>query len=213
MSAKTLFILIAAASFIFVLKKCSPSQAKEVAFSGTWKITEEDGITGANAVTTASVASDGRRFRVDARLQDNPYKQEAMERQEIQVYDGETLHTKYVSSGLPEEGLPAPEPHTTSQPATDLQAHGHRFWARSFSGKAGPGGQIAGRDTVLYQVRENRPEGELVLQAWVDKDTGLVMKSIATVYSTQIESMVSKVTHECQDVRYEAPDASAFSKP
>ena len=206
---KIVVVLLVIVGFIFLMKKCSPSRSKEVTFKGVWKLKEENGIAGTSSETLQTVTVDRRLFRIE-------YKGE--EADSTSVYDGDLLHTKRVfhpvtaMAGVDGAGFLS-EPMVSSEKPTEGTLIHLRFWSHSYPGQAGPGGQVAGQDTVLYQGRENRPEGEVTVQAWVDTRTGIVLKSVMTIYSSQVEQMVTKTTLECQQVQYGPVDKTAFAKP
>jgi hypothetical protein len=137
------------------------------------------------------------------------------------LYDGTQIYTKqtYFSNfgadagstdagggGKPEETPPS------IQPMKDYQTTPLRFWSRPFSGPSSPGGLVAGRPTVLYQARDNRPDGEATVQAWVDADTGIVLKYVASIYSKQISQIVTKTTEECQTIQIGNVDQAKLAK-
>ena len=190
--------------------KCGPSRAQDVAFSGAWVITTENGISGAKDEETVSVAADKKMFRTVSRERFG---------EAVAVYDGGTIYEKYnYTPEHPAEpdadgAAPPPAAPVRSEKMSEMRTGPRRFWSRSFVGQSGPGGQIAGRETMLYQAREKRPDGEITVQGWVDARTGVVLKSVETIYSSQVNSMVSKITRECQTINYGPVDPSTFAKP
>lgn len=163
-------------------------KAGETAFTGEWTLIDENGISGDIERDTVSVVTDGKRFKIDGKYT-------------VNVYDGASLKTKYKS----QEGYGGfkTEESVSSREITEYQVSEYKFWAKSIGGKAGSGGQIAGRDTVLYQARSNRPDGEITTQCWVDSETDIVLKYIFTIYSKQISAIVTKNTKECISITYD----------
>jgi len=213
---KLLLMVAVIAAAVLFFKQCGPSQTKNAAFTGTWKIEMENGISGAKEEETVTVSADKDMFRTVAK---NGGGSET-----VTVYDGEMLHQKYGYSAAPAQttdaGAEAPQlvssssaSPTRSEKKSVIQTGPLRFWSHSFVGQAGPGGKIADQDTVLYQAREKRPDGEITVQGWVDAKTGIVLKSVDTIYSSQVGSMVSKTTRECQEIRYGPVEPSTFAKP
>jgi hypothetical protein len=88
-----------------------------------------------------------------------------------------------------------------------------RFWktVEMNAADAGPGGRIAGRETVLYQMRENRPDSTATIQRWVDADHGILLKSVTSIYSKQVETEISRETLECQAIQFGAVDPAALA--
>jgi len=215
-----LVIAALAVGFFLVQRSCiAPSEAKNVTFTGAWKVTQENGISGTKSEVTMAVTASKDKFRIVEQGEGS---------EKTTVYDGDMLYTKYAYAAQPAlaaqpqdagaDGAPRDAalsaPQTASEkPRGPNQLAQLRFWARSYVGRTGPGGKMADRDTVLYQAREKRPDGELTIQAWVDAQTGVVLKSVTTIYSSQVGSMVSKTTEECQQIQYDSADPSAFSKP
>jgi len=182
---------------------CSTSD-DHVSFTGTWKNVKENGISDQKTEATVSVKVSNNRFRIESRDQDSEL---------IQTYDGKTFNQKTTDLPLPgSTETPAP-PAVTSDQKMDIQVENLRFWKGNYGGTGIPGGQIAGRETLLYQVQENRPDSKLTGQAWVDAENKVVLKKVFTIYSSQVEQMVSKTTDECQEIHYGPVDDSAFTKP
>ena len=80
-------------------------------------------------------------------------------------------------------------------------------------GHGEPGGVIAGQDTLLYKRGEHRPDGDISEQNWVDAKTGVLLKSIFTIYSSQVRSIVRQETWDCQSIVYNQVDESDFKSP
>ncbi len=211
---KLIALVLVIVGLVFVVKKFSPSQkAVDVSFEGEWVQIDEDLMYGQGKTKQLIVAVDKERFRIESNFKDERQNQYHT----IEVYDGQMMHHKSRTEWGPgsseaREGMPT-EPELSSYKPPQADLFDRRFWSQSHIGKAGPGGKVAGRDTVLYQARENRPEGELTSQAWVDEETGVVLKSIQSVYSKQIEDIVTKTTLECRRVSFGPVDESFFSKP
>jgi len=68
----------------------------------------------------------------------------------------------------------AAAPSVTTEFKSDAEVNTLRFWRRNFMGSGNPVGQIAGRETLLYQSQDNRPDGQITLQAWVDAENKTV---------------------------------------
>ncbi len=187
---------------------CDIPTPKRAAFTGEWKHTIENCIIGSKDEEVTKVITDGFRYRVE-----NEYK--------ITVYDGTMLYTKgkdidHKMFGMEVGQYTSPPVQTTEKKIDKLTAHGFEFWhlnTLDAQAKAGAGGNIVGQETVLYQARENRPEGELTLQNWVDGKTGVVLKTVHSIYSKQIEQLVSQDTRECLEINYRPVDAKNFLKP
>jgi len=128
------------------------------------------------------------------------------------MYDGKMLNQKTTYLQQPGSTIPTSPPSLNAAQKSDFEVESMRFWKRSYPGPGSPGGQIAGRETLLYQVQENRPEGKLTGQAWVDAETKVVLKRVFTIYSTQVEQMVSKETEECTEIQYGPVDEEDFIK-
>lgn len=187
---------------------CDIPTTKRAAFTGQWKHTMENCIIGSKDEETTKVITDGFRYRME-----NEYS--------VTVYDGTMLYTKGkdLDPKMFGEGAGSytpPPAQTTEKKIDRLTAHGFEFWyinTLNAQAKAGAGGNILGQETILYQVRENRPEGELSLQNWVDGKTGVVLKTVHSIYSKQIEQLVSQDTWECIEISYGTVDAKNFLKP
>jgi len=229
---KLVILLLVVGAFYFLLKERMFSQAKDVPFTGTWVLVESNEVNGAKVTRKAAVSSDKKRFLIAARVTAETYGQPPSEHDTVTVFDGETLHEKTRYPGSPpdlaagteafdesdEEDGDAPaqgegDPAMTSEKPTENQLNGLRFWARAYQGDAGPGGRVCGRETKLYQKRVNRPDAEETVQAWVDAETGLVLKSNISLFSRQINQLMMKITEECQDIKYGPVDPAQFAKP
>lgn len=198
----TLFVIIC---IVFGISACGTSKPAGVSFSGEWKIVSENFISGDKETSTARVVTDGTRFRIESEYR-------------IQVYDGTNLHSKSkrtIPENMPDNiNMEIPAAETYTSPLTKFLAKQYTFWISSRGKKEGPGGTIAGRETILYQAGGARSDGEIRLQTWVDAEKGIVLKSINSIYSRQIEQMVTTVTHECRSIDYDGMiDEASFSKP
>jgi hypothetical protein len=176
---------------------CSNS-VEDVSFTGTWKVVNENGISDLKSEATVVATVDKNRFRI-------VFHDE--EKETTENYDGDTFTQK--SAGLNQTESPT----SSSEKKSTAEMEPHRFWKRRFTGDAIAGGVIAGRETNLFQSQNDRPDGQVTLQAWVDAETGVLLKKIFTVYSTQMQQMISKTTEECREIRYGPVPATAFEKP
>jgi hypothetical protein len=199
------------------LSGCTKSyELPDAAFTGTWIVTTENGISGARSQETLTVSATGRQFRIDSHTE---------EADVATVYDGDMLYTKsaYTSHyGSPSDQSQAvgvdsyasnPSVSQHMEKSDEVKVANLRFWADLPVGKEQPGGQMAGHDVVHYMAGEKRPDGEISLQYWVDPKTRVVLKSIQTIFSSQVSSMVSQTTKECQQIDYHPLDPSVFNKP
>ncbi|MCK4532918.1 hypothetical protein KAU39_03965 [bacterium] len=173
---------------------CSTSKPKDVSFKGKWKQVFENCIMGVKEENVVDVFTDGEKFRMESE-------------NSIQVYDGKYLYSK-IKNTLDESSFPV----NTNEISPD-KVKSYKFWFIIHQGKTGPGGNIAGQETVLYQVKMNRPDGEIASQVWVDAKTGIVLKSIQTVYSHQVSQMVTQQSQECLEISYGYVDDGFFIKP
>jgi hypothetical protein len=188
---------------------CGPGEPEKASFKGTWQHTSENGIANTKEEVTVTATVDRDRFRLETKIPGGGSS--------IAVFDGTTLYSKYESAtpnvyGSPLEG--AGTPSVSAEPMTSEKVGPHRFWANAYrTGHGEPGGTIAGRDTLLYKAAERRPDGEFSRQEWVDAKTGVLLKSIDAIYSSQIRSMVRQETWECQTIDYSPPNEADFQKP
>ena len=175
----------------------------DVSFSGKWTIVKENAISDQKSEESVDVIAEGNKFRLHSVDE---------ETDTLLIYDGSNLTEKTTVLKTPEGETPA-APRLTTTRKTDMEVSPLRFWAVSFSGNTLPGGQIAGRDTVLYQAQEVRPDGQMTVQAWVDPQTNVVLKRVFTIYSSQIEQLVSRSTEECREIHYGPLDDANFTRP
>lgn len=197
------------------MKQCAASQSKDAPFTGTWTRTDENSIAGTSESDTVDVVTDGKKFRVSSKRVDDMGGVWSS----VVVYDGENIHEK--GDYTPPPNAPAdlyrndepPQTHTRKPLTGEILTMA--FWKDSLEAdaNAGPGGSIAGRPTVLYQGRWNRPDGEMTGQVWMDSETNTVLKKVAGVYSKQIESAVFKSSIECTRFQPGPVDAAQFNKP
>lgn len=195
------------------LSSCAKDPSK-AAFTGTWNFTEENSITNASDTVQMTVLSLPPKFRQSTKSQSSEV---------TLVYDGASLHTKtsYMPSASPyamslpfqEAESQAPQVHTESVAMSADQAAAKRFWAEPLTGKSAPGGLIAGRDTVLYESKWKRPDGEFSTQIWVDAQTGVMLKQMESVYSSQAQTLVRRAMKECVSIDFTAPEDAAFARP
>lgn len=203
MGKKIIFYSICA--MVAACMSCGKPEPKNVSFAGSWKMIFENAISGDTEERTVSVITDGNRFRLEDELS-------------IKVFDGNVLYTKSKPSTFEDttSGY-QPDPRwfeTRQQEITPVQANQLKFWLKSGGKKQGPGGNIAGQETVLYQAGVNRPDAQIALQYWIDAETGVVLKSVHSIYSKQVEQLVSRETTECIQIDYYAlVDDQSFTKP
>jgi hypothetical protein len=196
------------------LSACGPGDPEDARFSGTWKHTNLNGIANTSTEEMVAAIVDHKKFHITTTT-------EGLE--ETYVYDGETLFEKMTSRRVPSadastesvltQSEPPSPPITSEKKVQEYETGSHRFWTRAIPRDSQPGGLVAGRETVLYQGASRRPEGEYDQQDWVDVKTGVLLKGITTVYSTQVRSIVTQETWECQKIDYAPPNPSAFEKP
>jgi hypothetical protein len=210
---KYVLIIAVIAGIFFYQKSCAPSKSSAVPFTAEWILEEADGITDTKSTEKMTIVTDGKKFRIDSLIREEMYAMAPQEGRSTTVYDGAHLYTKTATVPDPASGRLPQESPVSTQKVTDDQIFLRRFWLRSQIGNAGAGGQVAGRETLLYQARENRPEREVTIQAWVDKETGVVLKSAETIFSKQVDTVVNKRTMECRQITFGAVDATRFAKP
>lgn len=183
---------------------CSAPKPKEISFRAEWKQVFENTIAGNIDETTVSIVTDGKRFKI-------------ADKHTVKVYDGTNLYTK--TKEIPMDdlfgdfGINQEFPETRERSITKIEAQQYMFWTKTQGKKQGPGGSIAGQETTLYQLGFRRPDSEVKLQNWVDAETGILLKSIHTIYSSQIEQMVSKDMSECTFIEYGYVDEENFNRP
>ncbi len=207
-------ILLFLAGAFLVFRRCAPSRAGDVAFTSEWTV--ERGAMGETQSTDVRLTTDGNRFRLEER-------QRSLDGEflNVTVYDGSSLHVRSEvlsesesqRRGRESDGLPFPAPTLDSRPVTEQDVSPLRFWTRSYEGDAGPGGRVAGRETVLYQARSKLPTETRTVQAWVDEKTGVPLKTRISAYSKQVESEVFSESSECLRIQYGDVDPAAFAKP
>jgi len=207
--SKAIFLAAVIGIGVFLFNKCSVKSSADVAFTGTWMITNESEISGKKETSTSEVITDGKRFRIRNTSIDPFYNTTT---EHTTVYDGQFIYEQSTYSGG--------ESGTTSSPAraeaiAPEKAARLRFWSTIESGLAegGPGGRVAGRETILFQMRENRPDATATIQRWLDAENKTMLKSSISLYAKQVESMLSKDTYECQSIKFGPVQESAFTKP
>lgn len=203
---KRRFIVLAA---LVALTACG-KEPEKAAFTGTWEITQENVIAMKTEKNEITVATAPPKFRI---------AEKSSTVESVEVYDGKSLHrrTAYISQG----GYGEPSgsdfnessSHTYSEAMTPEQSDAKRFWVQPLQGKSSAGGLIAGRDTILYQGASRRPEGEFDIQVWADAATGVVLKSVETVYSSQVKSIVTRNSRECKSIDFTPPADAVFARP
>jgi len=171
---------------------CSHS-TDNVSFKGVWNVQKTNGISGDTTEAVVTVAVSGPRFRISTRDEEG---------ETVECYDGTTLHRLVTPVLLESRDASAAPATPTREAKANIQVESKRFWKRSFSGNGMAGGQVADRDTLLFQSREKMLDGEMTMQAWVDAPTKVVLKKIFTIYSSQIEQAVSKTSEECREIQF-----------
>jgi hypothetical protein len=211
---RLLMVVLAAAGVFLAAKRCAPSRAQQAPFEGKWTLETKSEINDSSVRKDVSVRTDGNRFRIEGRVREEVSGQAPFEYDVVTVFDGESLHEKTVYAASPgAAAYGSAGPSVSSRKPEKSELVNLRFWSRSFPGQAGAGGRVAGRETVLYQARVNRPDAEETVQAWVDAEKGVVLRSNVSLFSRQVESVVSKTTEECREVRFGPVDDGAFAKP
>ena len=186
----------------FIAAGCS-APGNDLSFRGAWHAEKSNEISGEKTEADLTVAVSGNRFRIESR---------SSEEESLEVYDGKIFYR--TSTPLAQPGLDAASaPPPSAEAKTDVEMESRRFWKRGVSGSGMAGGQIAGRDTLLFQGREKMLDGEMSSQVWVDAGTKVVLKKIFIIYSSQIDQMVSKSTEECREIKYGPVEDGAFAKP
>src|SRR5262245_10584428 len=82
---KLIFLVALIGCGCLFMQRCSRSRARDDSFNGTWKIEDENGITGAKFAQTVVVTADKKKFRIVS---------QGRRGDETTVYDGEMLHQK-----------------------------------------------------------------------------------------------------------------------
>jgi len=203
--------------FLLLLLAGCGKNPDQAAFTGTWNFIEENSITGATETVQVTVNALPPRFRLTTANRSS---------EEVEVYDGTALHTKYISKAehsayeaenpIDSEADETPvvsEPRTESAAMTKNQAMVRRFWAQPISGDSVPGGLVAGRDTVLHESKWKRPDGEFSLQVWADAKTDIILKSVESVYSSQAQTLVHRSIKECVTIDFTPPGEATFTQP
>lgn len=197
-----------------LMNGCGKSPEK-AAFTGTWDFNEENVIMNKSVVSQVAVASLPPKFRIETKSDGS---------ESLEVYDGNSLHRRnrylphpaMMGSGdeePAEDGEASGPSQTYSDGITPEKAAAMRFWADSVSGQSSAGGLVAGRDTILYSGTVRRQDGEFTLQIWVDSKTGVQLKSIETVYSSQVRSIVTRNSKECKSIDFTPPADAVFARP
>lgn len=198
------------------IKKCGPSRAAQnLEFEGAWVLANESEIVGGKEEQNARVWARKDRFKIIAQHKSTGSTGDPIESEVTTVFDGQDLHVKTVFAprrNYQGEMTEIP-PESNSRKPVPGELDGLRFWTKSFVGNAGPGGQVAGRDTLLYSVKARRPDAESTEQAWVDAKTGLVLRSNNSLFSRQVNMTVGRETLECSSIRYGAVPDTVFAKP
>lgn len=198
------------------IKKCGPSRAAgDLEFEGTWILVNESEIAGGKEEQTARVWVKKDRFKIISQHKSSGFSSEPIETQVTTVFDGKELHLKTVfPPRRNHQGeMTVEPPDSSSRTPVTGEVDGLRFWTKSFQGNAGPGGQVAGRETLLYSVKAQRPDAESTEQAWVDAKTGVVLRVNNSLFSRQVNMAMGKETLECTSVRYGPVADGEFAKP
>lgn len=203
--------LITAGALVFLAIKCAPSRTQPIAFTGEWTVTQESETAGTRSAEEITIRTDGKRFRTEAKVREERFMAAPAEHQTVRVFDGETLHEKTIYPATP-EGF-SMEPSAHSHKPSEEELHNLRFWAKAYSGDAGAGEPVAGRKTKLYQARMQLPDSDRSVRAWVDEDTGVVLKSEITLHSRQANTTVLKISEESRAFSPGPVDDSLFQKP
>jgi hypothetical protein len=199
--------------FILLGVGCAPLPVNQAAFSGHWEQTTENGITGQVDKESWDVQVEGDKYHMIDRLgtMENHY---AYDGKEFRHSGSPTLTQIADAIGIPalKNAVAQMNPPPTPE-ATHMAAQLHCFWLQRKQGEKSAGGTLCGRETILYDATEKRPDGEIHQQVWFDKENDIVLKRVYTIYSSQIQSMVSKTTLECQSLQIQHPDPAVFSQP
>jgi outer membrane lipoprotein-sorting protein len=180
------------------LSACGQKGPDSAEFSGSWRHVTENSMSGDKIQEVLKVVAKGKKFRQEIETVGESSKT-------ILVYDGKTLYTQSPYDQ---------EPQTTAEQAGEDETYRQRFWASAVTQGAGePGGTIAGREAVHFHTQDRRTDGEMDQETWLDRKTGLLLKSILIVNSNQVEKMVMRETWECQQMTFGPVDESAFIKP
>jgi hypothetical protein len=193
-------LLIAAAMGGGLCLQCGcggPSQAKAVPFQGTWTFLEENGITKQKAEAVVEVAADKSRFKTVSKSEDRD-SLGVTKREETAAFDGESIFFKGNSHRELNEGnsdsleaqaspdLAAQmEPKVRQVKADKAQLKVLRFWIKDDLlqnlPRKGAGERIADRDTEYFEGKVNRPDGDITLRVWADKENGIILRAISTI--------------------------------
>lgn len=202
--------------FVWFLKSRGPSRAEDVSFAGQWKRAESSDVSGSSTEELVQVKAAHGKFRLEKSVKSLGMTGAPLEYDVVLVFDGTTMHERETFKLRPGEAPRSPEesaPPPRSWKPSEGELREARFWARSFTGNAGPGGAVAGRETKLYQAKERRPDAEATVQAWVDAKTGLVLRSNVSLFAKQVDSLLNKTTEECLSISFDPVPDSAFAKP
>jgi hypothetical protein len=197
-------------SILLLFAGCAKSTDK-AAFHAEWDFLSENVVTSNSETAQVSVTTRPPQFKITTKAPGST---------KVEVYDGESIYrlmTFYpqVDSMGGQTSDPAyiAEPSRSSLPMNPDQAAAMRFWVQPISGISKSGGLIAGRDTLLYETKLKRNDGEFSSQKWVDAETGVLLKSVETIYSSQINSIVTRESRECKSIEYTTPDDAVFGRP
>ena len=164
---------------------CAQHESKPVSFAGKW--VSSDASVGTLEI---NVISDGERFKVSKVL---PLQRQQPE--DLQVFDGKYLYTR----GSAEEGDGDLEVSRNNLGAIifwEMNAYRH-FRPR----KIGEGGLVAGHQTNRFEGMSH----DAKLNLWVDRETGVILKSSVSLSSQSIVT-------ECKEIKY-GPVLYVFAKP
>ena len=184
---------------------CVQEPANNFPFSGVWKQTDENMISSEKSEREIRVICDGKRYRIESDSRNVEYSVHS-----IEIFDGQSLHTKSEIT----EGMAPPENGSFRKTSiTEAEAKKTRDeWYNNPipNFKKGPGGIVAGTETIFYEGVESRPDSEIRIQVWIDPKSGLVLKSVLQIYSKQVEQLIARTTKECLSLQTGTVSESAF---
>ncbi len=207
-----LLAVLAVAAFAFLLKKCSPSRVQDSPFSGTWTVIRENETAGTKTAERVRIHTDGKRFRTEADAREDRFMAPPAEYKVTRFFDGETLFEKIVYAPSP-DGAHATEPSEYSHKPTEAELHEIRFWRKAYTGEAGETETVAGRKARRYHAKVKLPDSVRSVDAWVDAETGAVLKAEIVLHSSQANTTVFRRTEEAVEFTPGPVDASLFRKP
>ena len=179
---------------------CGPNPRRE-SFSSEWSRTIENGFTNDVQKESVSVICDGNQYRITDR---------GAERERTEYFDGQWVSVRYryfpifdnpsfdesVATGPVDKAAGGVSPLDRFR-LSSRRAFARCFWIQPTPGKGREGMIVAGRMTRLYQRRTKRPEGENLVQWWVDPQTGITLRLVDTQYSEPTAMLVRRTTLQC----------------